>query len=87
VPRILHILKDKNSPEAMTVIAKEAIHHPDTLSVLLIQEAVRTSPNLPVKTYVLDEDKQMRGGTRENEEIDYAKMLDLILSFDTVVIW
>jgi sulfur transfer complex TusBCD TusB component (DsrH family) len=88
VDRILHILKDKNSPEAMMVIAKEANHHPDTLSVLLIQEAVRMSPNLPVKIYVLEEDVQTRGGVREeNEAINYSKMLDLILSFDSVVIW
>lgn len=85
--RILHVLKELNAPEAMTVITKQAVQHPETLSVLLIQEAVRMNPNLPVKTYVLEEDAQRRGVASGRETITYAKMLDLILSCDSVVIW
>ncbi|HTN43138.1 MAG TPA: hypothetical protein VMN77_04995 [Nitrospiria bacterium] len=85
--RILHVLKDVNPAEALTVISKEAKGSGQYLSVLLIQEAVRLQPDLPVKIYVLEEDAQKRGMASKFESIQYDKMLDLILTSDSVIVW
>ncbi|MBI3596178.1 MAG: hypothetical protein HY203_03375 [Nitrospirae bacterium] len=85
--RIFHILKDDNPTEALAAISKEANGPDRDLSVLLIQEAVRLHPDLPVKIYVLEEDAQKRGIASEFESIHYEKMLDLILSSHSVVVW
>ncbi len=85
--RILHILKEINPTEALAIIAKQVKQPSQELSVLLIQEAVRLHPDLPVKIYVLEEDARTRGVTSRFETIAYSKMLDLIFSSDSVVIW
>ena len=85
--RILHLLKDANSAEALAVISKEANGSVQDLSVLLIQEAVRLHPDLPVKIYVLEEDAQKKGIKAGFESISYTKMLYLILSSHSVVVW
>ena len=85
--RILHILKESHSTEALTVLDKEAKQSSRTMSVLLIQEAVRLAIDLPVKIYVLEEDARARGVTSKFEAINYSKMLDLIFSHDSVVAW
>jgi sulfur relay protein TusB/DsrH len=85
--RILHILKEINSTEALTVLAKEAKQSSQTLSVILIQEAVRLGIDLPVKIFVLEEDVRARGVTSKFEAINYSKMLDLIYSHESVVVW
>jgi len=85
--RILHVLKDANPTEALRVISKEASGSVQDLSVLLIQEAVRLQPDLPVKIYVLEEDAKKRGMKVAFEPINYAKMLDLILTSHSVVVW
>jgi len=85
--RILHVLKDVNPAEALAVISKEANASAQNLSVLLIQEAVRLQPDLPVKIYVLEEDAQKRGMASKFESIQYEKMLDLILTSHSVVVW
>jgi len=85
--RIFHILKDDNPREALAAISKEANASAQNLSVLLIQEAVRLNPDLPVKIYVLEEDAQKRGIASEFESIQYEKMLDLILTSHSVIVW
>lgn len=85
--RILHILKEINQPEALAIIAKQAKQSSQELSILLIQEAVRLLPDLPVKVYVLEEDARTRGVASSFETINYSRMLDLIFSSDSVVAW
>ena len=85
--RILHILKEINQPEALAIIAKQAKQPAQDLFVLLIQEAVRLQPDLPAKIYVLEEDARTRGVASRFETINYSKMLDMILSSDSVVTW
>jgi sulfur relay protein TusB/DsrH len=85
--RILHILKEINSTEALTVLAEEAKQSSRELSVLLIQEAVRLQPDLPFKVYVLDEDAKARGVVSKFEMINYSKLLDLIFSHESVIAW
>jgi len=85
--RILHILKEINSTEALTVLAKEAKRSSREVSVVLIQEAVRLAIDLPLMIYVLEEDARTRGVTSRFEIIHYPKMLDLIFSHDSVVAW
>jgi sulfur transfer complex TusBCD TusB component (DsrH family) len=87
VNRILHILKEINQPEALAIIAKQAGQPSQELAVLLIQEAVRLPPDLPVKVYVLEEDARTRDVTSKFETISYSKMLDLIFSSNSVVVW
>ena len=83
----LHILKESPSTEALAVLANESKQPSQTLSVILIQEAVRLPIDLPVKVYILEEDARTRGITSKFEIINYSKMLDLIFSSDTVVAW
>ena len=85
--RILHILKEINSTDALAIIAKEAKHPLQEPSIILIQEAVRIPIDLPFKIYVLDDDAKARGVVSKFEMINYSKMLDLILSSDSVVTW
>lgn len=86
--RILHILKEMNSTEALAIIAKEAKQPSQELSIIiLIQEAVRLPIDFPSKIYVLDEDARTRGVVSKFEMINYSKMLELILSSDSVVTW
>lgn len=85
--RILHILKDANPVEALTVIGEEAKGGVQDLSILLIQDAVGLRPDLSVKIYVLEEDAKKRGIKTGYEPIGYAKMLDLILTTHSVVVW
>jgi sulfur relay protein TusB/DsrH len=85
--RILHILKEINSTEALAIIAKEVKQPSQELSIILIQEAVRLPIDLSSKIYVLDEDAKARGVVSKFEMINYSKMLDLILSSDSVVTW
>ncbi|MBI3812779.1 MAG: hypothetical protein HY283_11365 [Nitrospirae bacterium] len=85
--RILHILKELNSTDALNLIAQQRKGAPRELSVLLIQEAVRLKTDFPSKVYVLDEDAKTRGVVSKFEIINYSKMLDLILSSDSVITW
>lgn len=85
--RILHILKELNSMDALNLIAQQGKGAPQETSVLLIQEAVRLKTDFPSKVYVLDEDAKTRGVVSKFEMINYSKMLDLILSSDSVITW
>jgi len=84
---MLHILKEINSTDALAIIAREAQQPSQALSILLIQEAVRLPIDLPSKIFVLDEDVKARGVVSKFEKINYSKMLNLILSSDSVVVW
>lgn len=81
--RTLHILKDQDSSEALTVIRQQT----EGLSVLLIQGAVHLRPPGPGKVFVLEEDAKKQGISSDYEGIDYSKMLELILRADRVVTW
>ncbi|MBI3611282.1 MAG: hypothetical protein HY204_11375 [Nitrospirae bacterium] len=85
--RVLHILKDINPPEALTVIAKQAEQPSQNISILLIQEAITLKPTVAAKIYVLKEDAQKRGVASGFKSINYSKMLELIFSSDSVVTW
>ncbi|HEY5648334.1 MAG TPA: hypothetical protein VLB09_01500 [Nitrospiria bacterium] len=79
----LHILKEKESPEALAVIKKQVGKHPGGLGVVLIQEAVGTNPELDVPIYILDGS----GKPKTGENVDEKAFLDLILSAEKVVVW
>lgn len=85
--RILHILKEMHPTEALTVITQQAGQSSQDLSILLIQEAVRLQPAVSAKIYVLEEDARTRGVTSRFEAVTYSRMLELILSADSVVAW
>jgi len=85
--RILHILKEQNSAEAEEIIGLQNVRHPGELSVLLIQEGVRTKPRLKMKTFVLQEDARSRGIVPGENSISYAQMIEMILGHDAVVVW
>lgn len=85
--KILHILKDPNSSEAMDIIKRQADRPSHQLSILLIQEAVGLKPEVRARIYVLKEDAEKRKAGVTYESVDYPGMLELIYSSDAVVTW
>ncbi len=89
--RILHILKELTCPEALNLIEQQSALggalHPSDLAILLIQNAVKLTPSLGTKIYVLEEDAKARGVKPPFESVDYKKMVEMILAADTVMLW
>ncbi len=91
--KILHILKEPQTPIALEMIRQEAKKPDQEIMILLIQEAVKkTLPmNDSLKTYILKEDLEERGLTSSPNTqytcINYQGMLDLIYQADKVVTW
>ncbi len=85
--RVIHILKDANCEEALTLIGQQATANKEDLTLLLIQEAVCLNPPLSVPIYVLDADLKARCASSPFESIDYERMLEMILTADTVMTW
>lgn len=82
--RRLHILKDANPKEALSIISNPA---PQGFSIILIQDAVGLTLDWPVKIYVLEEDARARGLISRFERIGYPEMLELIMASDSVAVW
>jgi sulfur relay protein TusB/DsrH len=85
--RILHILKDPDSTKALKLIGLQAANHPENLAILLIQDAVKLTPSIAAKVYVLQEDAEARGVQPPFEGVNYEKMVEMILAADTVMTW
>lgn len=91
--KILHILKEPQTPIAMEMIRQEAKKPDHEVMILLIQEAVKKAlpMNDTLKTYILKEDLEDRGLTSPPNTqytcINYQGMLDLIYQADKVVTW
>lgn len=85
--RTLHILKEPTCSEALNLIEREAAFHPEDLTILLIQDAVKLTPSLGTKIYVLEEDAKARGVKSPFEPVDYEKMVEMVFAADTVTMW
>ena len=85
--RVLHILKESPSEEALDLIRRQALKNSEEQTILLIQDAVRLNPDVSVPMLVLEEDAKRRSVSTGYERVDYEKMLDLILSHDAVMMW
>ena len=85
--RVLHILKESPSEEALDLIRRQALKNSEEQTILLIQDAVRLNPDVSVPMLVLEEDAKRRSVSTDYERVDYEKMLDLILSHDAVMMW
>jgi sulfur relay protein TusB/DsrH len=91
--KILHILKEPQTPIALEMISQEAKKPDQAIMILLIQEAVqKTLPvNDSLKTYILKEDLEERGLPPPTHSqytcINYQGMLALIYEADKVVTW
>jgi sulfur relay protein TusB/DsrH len=91
--KILHILKEPQTPIALEMIRQETQKPNQEIMILLIQEAVqKTFPiNDSLKIYILKEDLEERGPTPPTNThyicINYQGMLDLIYQADKVVTW
>ncbi len=93
MPKILHILKEPQTPIALEMIRQEAKKPGQEIMILLIQEAVKKALPLndSLKAYILKEDLEERGLTPPPNMkyicINYQGMLDLIYQADKVVTW
>lgn len=85
--RVIHILKDANCEEALTLIGPQATANEEDLTILLIQDAVKLTPSVAAKVCVLEEDAKARGVKSPFEPVDYEKMVEMILAADTVMTW
>lgn len=85
--RTLHILKDSDSSEALTLITQQALSGSETFQILLIQEAVRLTPSAAVPTYVLENDLKAKGVLSPFQTVNYEGMLEMIFTTDTVMTW
>jgi sulfur relay protein TusB/DsrH len=92
--RILHILKDPESKEALRLIEQqfslagsEGALRPEDTALLLIQNAVKLTPSVKTKIYVLKEDAAARGANPSFEGVDYEKMVEMIFAAETVMAW
>ena len=85
--RTLHILKESTCAEALNLIEQQASLRPSDLVILLIQDAVKLTPSLGTKIYVLEEDAKAREVKPPFESVDYKKMVEMILAADTVMMW
>ena len=85
--RTLHILKESTCAEALNLIEQQALLRPSDLAILLIQDAVKLTPSLGTKIYVLEEDAKAREVKPPFESVDYKKMVEMILAADTVMMW
>lgn len=81
--KFLHILKERNSPEALKVIKKQAGENPGDLGIVLIQNAVGLKPELDVPVFTLDGSAEEGSG----KSVDDAGLLSLILSSENVMVW
>lgn len=85
MPHVLHLVKDPTNHVAIDTLARQAGDPSVTLSVVLLQEAVRLTEPLPGRVFRLDERRGNSGSPYPT--ITHAKLLDLIFSADTVVSW
>jgi hypothetical protein len=84
---ILHIVKDREDPQAMSVITRQAGDSAYGVSVILIQTAVTLPPVPNTRTCALLDDLQGGFLSHGVEPIRYQEMLDLIFSSETVTVW
>ena len=85
--RILHILKNATSPEALKLIEQQVSAGTSGLAILLIQDAVHLSPPITIPIYVLREDLEARQLASQAEQINYEKMLEMIFTVEKVITW
>jgi len=84
MPRVLHLVKDPANRTALDVIARQTGDPAVTVSVVLMQGAVRLAEPVPGEVFRLHE----HGGSGSPyPAIDHARLLDLIFASDTVVTW
>jgi sulfur transfer complex TusBCD TusB component (DsrH family) len=81
---ILHILKDPENRRAIEVIRQSV---GNSVSLVLIQEAVRMTDPLPGTVFHLSEDAAARGVHPSSKPISYPDFLHLIFEADSVVVW
>ncbi len=84
---ILHILKNAESQEALELISEQANTGKETLSLLLIQDAVHLKPSPDLKVAVLSKDLEKRKIASLYKAVDYDTMLEMIFSADVVMTW
>ena len=98
--KTLHILRRRNDYLAEAAICSESLSggNGDSVSVLLIQDAVLGVPSVPGPVYVDTQDLQARGVARSFGDsegtalkhpqiIDYEDICQMILDHDRTVVW
>ena len=87
--KTLHLLKKRDDRLAEDAIRAElaAGDQGQGVTVLLLQDAVLGSPDLPVSVFVSGQDLRARGAVRPCETVDYGQICRMILEHDRVVVW
>ena len=82
----LHIIKNSEASEALELISSSE-KGDDGVQVLLIQEAVGLTPSIDLPIYILKPDLIERKLASPHQLVDYDKMLEMVLTADSVRIW
>lgn len=82
--RTLHIIKSAGAVHPWDLLATQA---PESLSVILIQDAVTAQRSAAYPIFALARDVQTRGTKTPHPVIDDDRFLDMIWEADSVVVW
>lgn len=85
--RRLHILRRKDDAYAWEIARLQA-GHPDTeVIVLLLHDAVFSSPQADLKVFACKDDLLARGLEGRFPALDYPEIVQLIFECDTIHTW
>jgi hypothetical protein len=85
MPSALHIIRKSNDTKALECIKAQA--KDETVTLLLMQEAIYTKPPLGIEMYLLTDDPGKTDIQSGIQPISYDDMLKLLFTHDTVVVW
>lgn len=80
----LHIIKSSGAVHPWDLLTQQAS---ESLSVVLIQDAVTTQRSVPCPIFALARDVRARGADTSYPVIDDDRFLEMIWEADSVVVW
>ncbi len=80
--KILHIIRNPNDATPLEIAKAQSKEH--EVAVLLLHDAVYAKPDLT--SYACAKDAEARG-VKEQECVDYDRIVEMLFEYDKVVSW
>jgi len=84
--KVLHLVKSVGASHPWDLLSGPSFQGVDA-SIVLLQDAVAATVDLPFPVFVLEPDARQRGAITRYSPIDDDRLLDMILEADSVIVW
>ena len=84
--KLLHIVKDIGDAHVRNVIQRQSETADVEVTVVLVQNAVKTLPDWKAKIYAQEDDAK-KAGVAAVETINSARLVELVFEADAVTVW